>query len=117
MGTVPIGTGEAAMIASRISSMPPPVERSMTVSEPKWTAWWSFSSSWSTLEWIDELPMFALILQRALMPMPIGSRLAWLTLAGITMRPRATSDRIVSGSTCSRSATRFISGVTTPWRA
>jgi hypothetical protein len=61
--------------------------------------------------------MFALILQRALMPMPIGSRLAWCTLAGITMRPRATSPRISSGSSCSRSATRAISGVTTPARA
>src|SRR2546428_721091 len=113
MGTVPIGTGEDATIASLISSIPPPVERSITVSEPKWTAWWSFSSSWSTLEWMDELPMFALILQRALMPMPIGSRLAWLTLAGVTMRPRAISDRIASRSGFSGSATPLISAVTT----
>ena len=34
VGTVPTGTGEAAMIASRIASMSPPVERSLTVSAP-----------------------------------------------------------------------------------
>ncbi len=42
--------------------------------------------------------MFALILQRASMPMAMGSRLVWLTLAGMTMRPRATSSRMSSGS-------------------
>ena len=34
MGTVPMGTGDAAMIAARIPSMSPPVERSITVSAP-----------------------------------------------------------------------------------
>ena len=35
---VPIGTGEAAIIASRMASMFLPVDRSMTVSAPKCTA-------------------------------------------------------------------------------
>ena len=60
------------MIASRIESMLPPVERSITVSEPSSMAIFSLASSLSTFEVTAELPMFALILQRALMPMPIG---------------------------------------------
>ncbi len=44
--------------------------------------------------------MLALILQRAAMPMPIGSsRLARCTLlAGMTIRPAATSSRTSSGA-------------------
>ena len=38
-------------------------------------------------------------------------------LAGITIRPRATSDRTSSGSSFSRRATYSISGVTIPRRA
>ncbi len=51
------------MIAWRMRSMSPPVDRSMTVSEPKWTAVCSFSSSSSTLLVTAELPMLALILR------------------------------------------------------
>ena len=50
-----------------------PVERSITVSAPKWTDVCSFSSSSSTLLVTAELPMLALILHLAAMPMPIGS--------------------------------------------
>ena len=73
-----------------------PVERSITVSAPKWTAMCSFSSSSSTLLVTAELPMLALILHVAAMPMPIGSsRPARCTLfAGMTIRPAATSSRI-----------------------
>ena len=74
IGTVPIGTGLAAMIARRMASMLPPVERSITVSEPRSTAILSLASSLSMSEVTAELPMLALILQMALMPMPIGSR-------------------------------------------
>ena len=59
---MPIGTGEASMMAWRMASMSPPVERSMTVSAPRWTAVCSFSSSSSTLLVTAELPMLALIL-------------------------------------------------------
>ena len=45
-----------------------PVERSITVSAPKWTAMCSLSSSSSTLLVTAELPMLALILHLAAMP-------------------------------------------------
>src|SRR5205823_4623499 len=61
----------------------------------------------------------ALILQADATPMAIGSSrfFRWLTLAGMTIRPRATSDRTRSGPRSSRAATNAISGVTVPWRA
>ena len=59
---MPIGTGEASMMAWRMASMSPPVERSITVSAPRWTAVCSFSSSSSILLVTAELPMLALIL-------------------------------------------------------
>ena len=96
-----------------------PVERSITVSAPKWTAVCSFSSSPSMLLVTAELPMLALIFVFAAMPMPIGSsRFCRCTLlAGMTIRPRATSLRTNSGSRPSRLATNSISGVTSPSRA
>ena len=57
--TVPIGTVDAAMTACRISSMLPPVERSITVSEPRSTAILSLASSLSTFEVTAELPILA----------------------------------------------------------
>src|SRR5262249_30732118 len=96
-----------------------PVDRSMTVSAPRWTAVWSFSSSSSILLVTAELPMLALILHADATPMPIGSSrlVRWTLLAGITIRPRATSERISSGSRSSRCATKRISSVIWPWRA
>src|SRR3989304_5455179 len=73
MGTVPIGTGLAAMIAWRISSMLPPVLRSMTVSAPYFSANLSFSNSPSTSEGTAEVPMVALILTVATAPLPACS--------------------------------------------
>src|SRR5271166_6630185 len=64
-----------------------------------------------------ELPMLALILQRDSMPMAIGSSSGSLTLAGMIMRPAATSSRMSSGASCSRSATKTISSVSRPLRA
>ena len=63
--------------------------------------------------------MLALIFVRAAMPMPIGwSPFAkWTLLAGMTIRPRATSSRTSSGSSCSSRATASISAVTRPARA
>ena len=60
--------------------------------------------------------MLALILTVHAMPMPIGSRrpVRWLTLAGMTMRPRATSSRTSSGGSSSLSATRRMASVMTP---
>ena len=119
IGTVPMGTGEASMMPWRMPSMLPPVDRSMTVSEPRWTAMCSFSSSSSRVPVTAELPMLALILQREATPMAIGSSVLarWTLLAGMTMRPRATSARISSGSRFSRVATKRIGSVTTPARA
>ena len=66
-----------------------------------------------------ELPMLALILHLALMPIPIGSSpsLRWTVLAGMIIRPRATSDRTSSGSSLSRRATCSISLEIVPCRA
>src|SRR5690606_1815021 len=107
------------MMRQRISSIFFPVDRSMTVSAPKWTAVWSLASSSSRLLVTAELPMFALILQHAAIPIPIGSSRypRWTRLAGITMRPAATSARISSASSPSRCATHSISGVIFPARA
>ncbi len=49
-------------------------------------------------EVVAELPMLALILHFDATPMRIGSRFVWLMLAGMIMRPRATSARISSGA-------------------
>ena len=97
MGTVPIGTGEPATISARMRSMSPPVERSITVSAPCFSATRSLRSSPSASLVTALLPMFALTLHASAMPMPIGSRFVWFTLAGMTSRPRATSSRTSVG--------------------
>ena len=79
------------MIHSRVSWMLRPVERSITVSAPQRIAHTIFSTSSSTEEVTAELPILALILMRKLRPMIIGSSSAWLMLAGMMARPRATS--------------------------
>ena len=76
-GTVPMGAGEASMIAVRTSSrLTPPVERSITVSAPYFTASFSFLTSSAASEAFGEAPMFAFTLHLLAMPMAIGSRLA-----------------------------------------
>src|SRR5581483_8226836 len=77
----------------------------------------SFLNSSSTLLVTDELPMLELILHLEATPMHIGSSSGWLMLAGIIMCPAATSSRINSGDTRSRSATKTISSVSRPLRA
>src|SRR5262249_7545125 len=83
------------------------------VSGRRWTAVCSFSNSSSILLVTAELPMLALILHAAATPMAIGSNrfCRWTVLAGITMRPRATSARINSGSSSSRRATKCMASV------
>jgi hypothetical protein len=61
------------MIARRIPSMFPPVERSITVSAPYLTATSSFSISPSTSDETAELPMLAFIFTRETAPIAIGS--------------------------------------------
>ena len=112
-----MGTGEASMIALRMAGMSPPVERSITVSAPYFTEYCSFSSSPSISDVTAEFPMLELILHLEATPMHIGSRLAWLMLAGMIIRPRATSERTSSGDRFSRLAMKCISSVTMPWRA
>ncbi len=74
---------------------------------------WSFCSSVCSSLVTAELPILALIFVRAAMPMHIGSSdlVRCTLLAGITIRPRATSLRISSSGRSSRWATNFISGV------
>ncbi len=103
------------MIASRHSSRFPPVERSITVSAPHFSAHLSFSTSSSVPEETGDAPMLALIFVSDARPIAIGSSLyfRWTLLAGIIIRPAATSARICCGDRCgSRRATRFISAVT-----
>ena len=66
---------------------------------------------------VEELPMFALILHLDATPMHMGSSTPWLMLAGMIVRPRATSLRISSGLRFSRGASHSISPVTKPLRA
>jgi hypothetical protein len=105
------------MIAFRISGMSPPVERSITVSAPYFTEYRSFSSSPSTSDVVALLPILALILHVDAIPIAIGSSAAWLMLAGMIIRPRATSSRTVSAVSRSRFATYSISPVMMPFRA
>ncbi len=113
-GTVPIGTGELRRIHSRVVWMFRPVERSMTVSAPQRVAQVIFSTSSSIEEVTAELPMFALIFTRKLVPMMAGSTSGWFTFSGMTARPRATSSRTNSASMPSRRAMNSISGVMIP---
>ena len=106
------------MIAVRTSSrLTPPVERSITVSAPYFTASSSFFSSSLTSLALGEAPMLAFTLHLEAMPMAIGSRPGWLMLAGMIMRPRATSSITSDSGRFSRFATWAISSVTTPCRA
>ncbi len=114
---MPIGTVEWRTIASRVSWMRLPVERSITVSAPHFTAQVSFSTSSSTVDETAELPMLALILVVNALPITIGSSSRCRMLAGMMARPRATSWRTRSGSTPSRRAAQLISSVTMPARA
>jgi hypothetical protein len=79
------------MTARRVSSMRLPVDRSITVSAPHRSARRSLSTSSSSDEVVGELPMFALIFTLAFRPIAIGSKVPWRTLAGMIIRPRATS--------------------------
>jgi hypothetical protein len=94
-----------------------PVERSITVSAPHFSAQASFSTSSSIDELTAELPMLALILVEKRRPITIGSSSRWRRLAGTMARPAATSARTSSGSTRSRRAANSISSVITPRRA
>ena len=115
-----MGTVELRQSASRHSSRLPPVERSITVSAPHFSAHCNFSTSSCVPEEIGDAPMLALILVFDARPIAIGSSL-WRRcagFAGITMRPAAISSRTCIAVRCgSRSATRFISGVMMPMRA
>ena len=94
-----------------------PVDRSITVSAPHLVAQVIFSTSSSMELEMAEFPMFALILTRKLRPMIMGSLSAWLMLAGMMARPRATSSRTYSGFRFSRMAMNSISGVISPFFA
>ena len=61
--------------------------------------------------------MLALILHSEATPIAMGSSSGWLMLAGMIMRPRATSSRTSSGVIFSLCAMNDISSVMTPWRA
>src|SRR5919206_415523 len=116
MGTVPTGIVERRRMASRMSGMSPPVERSITVSAPYLTHTHSLRSSVSTSLVTALLPMFAFTLHVAANPIPIGSSSGWFTFAGMIMRPRATSSRTFSAGSRSRRETCSLSSVISPWR-
>ena len=113
-----MGTGEASMMALRMRGMSPPVERSITVSAPYFTAYCSLASSSSIFEVVAELPMLALILHFDSTPMHIGSRLVVIDVGGDDHA--AARDFVANqlrGVRPSRCATYSISPVIVPWRA
>lgn len=120
MGTVPMGVVEFSVIAIRQASRSPPVERSMMVSAPHFSAHSSFSiSSWIPDE-MGEAPMLALIFVFDARPIAMGTSLClrWFLFAGMTILPAATSWQIWRGVRCgSFVATIFISAVILPSRA
>ena len=62
------------MIASRVASRSPPVERSITVSAPQRSAQRSFSTSAAVPLETGEAPMLAFTLVVAARPMQMGPR-------------------------------------------
>jgi thiamine biosynthesis protein ThiC len=75
IGTVPIGIGEALIIAVRTSSkLTPPVDKSIRVSAPYLTASSSFFNSSFTSLAFGEAPIFALTLHLEAIPIAIGSK-------------------------------------------
>ena len=105
------------MIASRVSWIRGPVDRSITVSAPHRVAQVSFSTSAPTDEVTADVPMLALTFTRNRDPITIGSDSGWFRLAGSTARPAAISSRTTGAATPSRIAANSISGVITPARA
>ena len=90
------------------------------MSAPHFTDQCNFSSSSSMPEDTGEAPMLAFTFVNEARPIAIGSSpfSRCLIFAGIISRPAAISSLICSAVKCgSRSATRFISFVTTPRRA
>ena len=90
------------------------MDSSITVSAPYFTASFSFFTSSAASEAFGEAPMLAFTLHLLAMPIAIGSRLVWLMLAGMIIRPRATSSITSDSGRFSRFATWAISSVTTP---
>ncbi len=69
-----MGTVLARTMASRVALRSPPVDRSITVSAPHFSAQRSFSTSSAVLELTGEAPMLAFTLVSEARPMHIGSR-------------------------------------------
>lgn len=70
-----MGTVELRMIASRVASRSPPVERSITVSACHFSAHLSFSTSSSVELETGDAPMLAFTFVLLARPMHIGSSL------------------------------------------
>src|SRR5512143_506044 len=116
-GTVPTGTGHSARIARRISSIGPPVERSITASAPADTAARIFSISSEMSARSREEPTFAFTLMVRPSPMATGRTSRRFLLRGMTTFPVAIRSLSVAGSTCSDCAARAIAGGISPARA
>ena len=116
-GTVPMGTGHSARIARRISSIGPPVDRSITASAPAATAARIFSISSEMSARSREEPTFAFTLIVRPSPMATGRISRRFRLRGMTTLPAAIRSRSVAGSTRSDSAAMAIAGGISPCRA
>ena len=92
-----MGTGEFLIIASLVSKIFLPVDKSITVSAPHRTAQRSLSSSSSIFDFTGELPILALTLVRNFLPITIGSSSGCFILAGIIALPASTSCLTNSG--------------------
>ena len=96
-GTVPMGTGHSARIARRISSIGPPVDRSITASAPAATAARIFSISSEMSARSREEPTFAFTLMVRPSPMATGRISRRFRLRGMTTLPAAIRSRSVAG--------------------
>ena len=92
-----MGTGEFLMIASRVSKIFLPVDKSITVSAPHLTAQSNLSNSSSMFDLTGELPIFALTLVRKLLPIIIGSSSGCLIFDGMIALPDSISFLTNSG--------------------
>jgi hypothetical protein len=104
----------SAMIARRISSTGPPVDRSIMASAPAATATRAFSSSLSMLVSSLLVPMLALTLVRRPLPTASGVPLMCLTFWQMMAVPAAMRWRRTSGSIPSVEAACIILSVTMP---
>src|SRR5665648_1219347 len=116
VGTVPTGILTESRIRRRIASRSPPVDKSIKVLAPYFTAISAFSISASTSTKSRDVPILAFILVLISAPIPDGI-VSRFTFLGMVTYPFATRAVSFSASIYSAFATERISSVIIPRRA